>query len=134
VKKLWRLMYERFVNFHGIRNLIWVWTANPSDDALEWFPGLDIYSAIGDHSAQSPAFEKARTLFKGSKIITLSECGSIPDAAESWDYGATWSFFMTWYHEMTIPEGDNPYNSLAFWKKQMADEIVIGLERMPGWG
>jgi mannan endo-1,4-beta-mannosidase len=104
------------VNYHGIKNLVWVWTPDPSDDALDWFPGedvvdiigLDIYPQIGDHSPQSPAFEKVRTVFQGSKIIALSECGSIPDAEKSWDYGAPWSFFMTWYHEFTIPTEEKP--------------------------
>jgi mannan endo-1,4-beta-mannosidase len=141
VKKLWRLMYERFVNYHGIRNLIWVWTADASDDALDWFPGtdvvdivgMDIYPAIGDHSAQSSSFVKMRTIFEGSKIIALSECGSIPDADEVQENSAWWSWFMPWYHQYTIPEGENPYNSYQFWKKQMSSEFVIGLDKMPGW-
>src|SRR5690606_38440069 len=31
LQALWRLMYDRMVNHHGLRNLIWVWTNNGND-------------------------------------------------------------------------------------------------------
>ena len=27
-RALWRMMYDRFVNYHGLNNLLWVWNAN----------------------------------------------------------------------------------------------------------
>ncbi len=43
-KKLYALMYDRFTNYHGINNLIWVWNSLAAD----WYPGdatVDILSA-----------------------------------------------------------------------------------------
>src|SRR5690606_35495233 len=59
-KALWRLMFDRLVNYHGLKNLIWVWTTDAAPDNLEWYPGdeyvdilgADIYAADGDFSSQ----------------------------------------------------------------------------------
>jgi mannan endo-1,4-beta-mannosidase len=134
-------MYDRFVNHHKLLNLIWVWTTNTAADALDWYPGddivdivgQDIYPQAGDHNAQSVAFEAAKDIYKAKKIIALSECGSIPAAADMVSSGATWSYFMPWYREYVIPNGNPPHNSEAFWKTQMSSSFVISLEQIPGW-
>jgi mannan endo-1,4-beta-mannosidase len=140
-KKLYRLEYDRFVNHHGLKNLIWVWTTDSAANALDWYPGadvvdivgMDIYPPKGDHNAQSVAFEKVKSIYGASKIIALGECGAIPAAAEMVASGATWSYFLPWFGDYVIPTGSNDYNSLEFWKAQMAHSFVIGLDRMPGW-
>jgi mannan endo-1,4-beta-mannosidase len=140
-KALYKIIYDRFVNHHKIHNLIWVWTVDAADSALDWYPGddivdvvgMDIYPNAGDHASQSSSFEKVKDLFKGKKMIALSECGSIPDPAEAQKAGAAWSWFMPWYRDYTIPEGGTPHNSEAFWKTLMASNFVISLDEMPGW-
>jgi len=140
-KALWAIIYDRLVNYHKITNLIWVWTTGTDATALDWYPGddtvdivgMDIYPDTGDHNAQSVAFESAKDVFKASKIIALSECGSIPDADEMVAAGATWSYFMPWYGDYTIPNGNPAHNSEDFWKSQMGNSFVISLDQMPGW-
>jgi mannan endo-1,4-beta-mannosidase len=140
-KALYKIIYDRFVNHHKITNLIWAWTVDAADSALDWYPGddvvdvvgMDIYPDAGDHASQSSSFEKVKDLFKGKKIIALTECGSIPDAAEAKKAGAAWSWFMPWYRDYTIPQGGTPHNSEAFWKTLMASDYVISLDEMPGW-
>jgi mannan endo-1,4-beta-mannosidase len=139
-KKLYRIMYERLVKYHKIRNLIWVWTTGSTDKDLEWYPGddvvdilgLDIY-VMGNHSAQDDAFRKVRDMFGGRKIVALSECGSIPGADEMKSKGALWAYFMPWNDHFVIPLGDVPYNSVEFWRRLMNDPFVITLDKMPGW-
>jgi mannan endo-1,4-beta-mannosidase len=143
-KKLYRIMYYRFVNHHQIKNLIWVWTTGFTDKDLNWYPGDDVVDILGldiyvmnDHSPQDVAFKKVRDMFGGRKIVALSECGSIPGAKIMQSSGALWSYFVPWNQKFVIPEadvGDNfSYNSVAFWKSQMSDPFVLTLEKMPGW-
>jgi mannan endo-1,4-beta-mannosidase len=139
-KQLYKIMFDRFVNHHKLNNLIWVWTTDSASSAHDWYPGddvvdlvgMDIYPQAGDHDSQVAEFNKVKQIFNGRKIIALSECGSIPDAAQAKSAGAYWSYFMPWYREYVIPQGAN-YNTLDFWKALMGSSFVISLEQMPGW-
>jgi mannan endo-1,4-beta-mannosidase len=42
--QLWRLMYDRLISFHGINNLIWVW----SGGSLSCYPGDNRVDIIGE--------------------------------------------------------------------------------------
>ncbi|WP_224994380.1 glycosyl hydrolase [Cesiribacter sp. SM1] len=133
LKALWHLMYDRMVNHHGLRNLIWVWTREPGDEA--WYPGdeyvdivgRDIYKD-GDHSSHAIEFNNMNALYGGKKMITLSEVGSFPDVDNLIEDGAGWSWYMPWYGGYTR---DSFYNSLSLWRKMFAHEYVITLDEMP---
>ncbi|WP_207531839.1 glycosyl hydrolase [Desertivirga arenae] len=132
-KKLYQIMYDRMVNYHGLKNLIWVWTREPNDEA--WYPGdayvdivgRDIYKQ-GDHSSQSIEFNNMNALYGGKKMVALSECGSNPDPDNLVADAAAWSWFMTWYGDYTRMR---TYNTLTLWKKIMAHPYVITLDEMP---
>jgi mannan endo-1,4-beta-mannosidase len=132
-KKLYQVMFDRMVNHHGLKNLIWVWTREPNDDA--WYPGdeyidivgRDIYKD-GDHSSQVSEFSTLKDKYSNKKMITLSECGSFPDPDNLKKDGARWSWFMPWYGSFVK---DSKYNSLDLWKKTMAHDYVITLDEMP---
>jgi mannan endo-1,4-beta-mannosidase len=126
-------MYDRMVNHHGLRNLIWVWTREPNDDA--WYPGdqyvdiigRDIYKD-GDHSSQTLEFSDLNSRYGGRKMVTLSEAGSFPDADNLVKDEAAWSWYMPWYGDYTR---QSKYNSLDLWKKMFAHDYVITLDEMP---
>ena len=132
-KKLYQIMFDRMVNFHGLHNLIWVWTREPNDDA--WYPGdeyvdivgRDIYKT-GDHGSQLSEFSSMTARYGGKKMVTISECGSIPDADNLVKDGAAWSYFMPWYGDFVR---SSTYNSLDLWKKMFASDYVITLDEMP---
>ncbi|HMI04984.1 MAG TPA: glycosyl hydrolase [Pedobacter sp.] len=132
-KKLYQLMYDRMVNYHKLNNLIWVWTREPGDDA--WYPG-DVYVDIvgrdiykqGDHSSQVAEFNALNTLYGSKKMITLSECGAIPDVDNLSKDAAAWSWFMPWYGDYTR---NSIHNSPDLWKKMFASNYVITLDEMP---
>lgn len=132
-KKLYQVMYDRMVNYHGLKNLIWVWTREPNDN--DWYPGdayvdvvgRDIYKQ-GDHSSQLSEFNALNTLYGTKKMITLSEVGSIPDVDNLVADGAAWSWFMPWYGDFTR---NSTHNSLDLWKKMFASDYVITLDEMP---
>lgn len=132
-KKLYQIMYDRMVNFHGLKNLIWVWTREPNDDS--WYPGdnmvdivgRDVYKT-GDHNSQITEFNAMNTLYGTKKMVTLSEVGSIPDVDNLVRDGAAWSWFMPWYGDYTR---NSTHNSLDLWKKMFAHAYVITLDEMP---
>jgi mannan endo-1,4-beta-mannosidase len=135
-KALWQLMYDRMVNHWGLNNLIWVWTTNTNTDALDWYPGdnyvdiigMDIYPGENQHSSQYYEFNRVKDKFAGHKIITLSECGSVPDPAQMIQYGDVWSWFMPWNGDYT--ESDN-HNGSSWWKKFFSYSYVITRDKMP---
>jgi len=132
-KKLYQVMYDRMVNHHKLNNLIWVWTREPNDDA--WYPGdqyvdiigRDIYKQ-GDHGSQIAEFTALNALYGSKKMVTLSECGSMPDVANLTKDAAAWSWFMPWYGDFTR---NSMHNSLDLWKKMFASSYVITLDEMP---
>jgi mannan endo-1,4-beta-mannosidase len=132
-KKLYQLMYDRMVNYHKLNNLIWVWTHEPNDEA--WYPGDDYVDIVGrdiykqgDHGSQSAEFNAMNALYGSKKMITLSECGSIPDVDNLSKDAAAWSWFMPWYGDYTR---NSTNNSLELWKKMFSSSYVITLDEMP---
>lgn len=132
-KKLWQVMFDRMVNFHGLKNLIWVWTREPNDD--DWYPGdeyvdivgRDIYKE-GDHSSQILEFNDMTSRYGGKKMVTISESGSFPDVDNLIKDAAAWSWFMPWNGDFTRLA---KYNSLDLWKKMFASDYVLTLDEMP---
>jgi mannan endo-1,4-beta-mannosidase len=135
-KALWRIMFDRMVNHHRLNNLIWVWTTNSHADALDWYPGdnytdilgMDLYPGENKHGSQYLEFEKVKDIFKGKKMIALSECGSVPDPALMMEYGDTWSWFMPWNGDYNR---SNAHNGAAWWNKFFSYDYVISRDKMP---
>ena len=135
-KALWRLLFDRLVNHHGLNNLIWVWTTSASDNAANWYPGdeyvdvlgMDIYPGSNQHGSQYISFNKVREFTGGKKMITLSECGSVPDPAVMLEYGDTWSWFMPWNGDYTRSDS---HNGAAWWQKFFSYDYVVTRDMMP---
>jgi hypothetical protein len=135
-KALWRLMYDRLVNHHGLKNLIWVWTTDAAANNLDWYPGdeyvdilgADIYAADGDFSSQVLAYNAIKEKFGGRKLITLSENGPVPDPDNLVADRAHWSWFMPWYGSFIR---DGIKNPLSHWQKVMTHDYVVTLDEMP---
>ncbi len=135
-KALWQLMYDRLVNYHGLNNLIWVWTTNTNSDALDWYPGhdyvdivgMDIYPGEYQHSSQYYEFNRVKEKFGGRKIIALSECGSVPDPLQMKQYGDVWSWFMPWNGDFTRAD---KHNGAIWWNKFFSYSYVITRDKMP---
>ncbi len=132
-KTLYRLMYDRMVNYHGLKNLIWVWTSQQNDQS--WYPGDDVVDIVGrdiykdgDHSSQLLEFNQLNNDVKGKKMITLSESGSFPDVDNLVADEVPWSYFMPWYGDFVRSA---KYNSLDLWKKMFAHNYVLTLDEMP---
>jgi mannan endo-1,4-beta-mannosidase len=148
-KMLWKLMFDRFVNVHGLDNLIWVWTSDEAADAADWYPGDAYVDIVGrdfyysprvvNHSSLTASFDAIKNITNGKKLVTLSECGSVPHPDSLVEDGAGWSYFMPWNRSFTIDtmaEWDGVVykdNSKAFWNTLMNHDYVLSLDEMPGW-
>lgn len=126
-KKLWRMMYERMTEVHGLHNLIWVW--NSLDPA--WYPGddcvdivsADLYTTAGNYGSCKCDFDYARRL--SSKMIALSECGVNPDPERAIKAGAPWLWQMTWCGGF-VDAG--AWNSIQQYKRMYQSPYAVTLE------
>ncbi len=109
---LYDIMYDRLTNFHGLNNLIWVWsTPEPT-----WYPGnskvdiigFDSYPGAFNYTTQKSVFDQLYTIVGGQKLIALSENGPIPDIAFSFSQDAPWSYFMSW-NNLVADENSTPH-------------------------
>ena len=134
-KWLWKLLFDRLVNHHGLHNLIWVWTSTGTTDALNWYPGddfvdvvgADIYLPAGSYSSNFITFDNLAALYQGKKIIALSENGPIPDPEKLFDEGAGWSWFSTWSGSFIT---DGVSNTNAHVEEVFNHDYVITLDEI----
>ncbi len=135
-KALWKLMFDRLVGHHQLNNLIWVWTSDASDSAIDWYPGddyvdvigMDIYPGENQHGSQYVNFDRVKTLFEGRKILALSECGSIPSVEAIFEYGDIWSWVMPWNGDYTR---NDKHNGTTFLNIFLKSDKVITRDEMP---
>jgi len=105
-QKLWKMLFERFVNFHGLDNLLWVWNANaprdiPKDEAFSYrhyYPGrdyVDVLAADVYHfDYEQKDYNELLELADG-KLIALGEVGELPKP-EILEAQPKWAWFMVW--------------------------------------
>ncbi len=101
-KKLYRMLYDRLVNFHGINNLIWVFNANEikgNVDSYEtYYPGDDIVDILAT-DVYSEGFNQENydelLALAGEKPIALGEVGNVP-SLEILQSQPKWIWFMKW--------------------------------------
>jgi hypothetical protein len=135
-KALWRYLFTRYTQVHGLTNLIWVYNPTETTGALSaWYPGdgyvdqisYDFYPSSG-HPSFSAIYKAAYDFTGGRKGVWMSENGAIPDPDTQFSEGADWTGFVTWYRDFLT---DGKTNSLAFVKKVYAHEKVITLDEVP---
>jgi mannan endo-1,4-beta-mannosidase len=104
--KLWKLLYDRFVNYHKLNNLIWVWNANaprdiPKDEAYsykDYYPGADYVDVLAtdvyNFDYEQKDYQDLLDLAAG-KLIALGEVGELP-RPEILSAQPKWAWFMVW--------------------------------------
>ncbi len=101
-KKLWRIMYERYTDYHGLNNLIWVLGySHKMENVKDWYPGDEYCDIIG---ADTYDIEIVHKLYRAMKKVTsapkplcLHECGKNPTVKDL--KISPWNYFMTWHTE-----------------------------------
>ncbi len=116
IQKLWKMMYDRYVNHFHLNNLLWVWGANgprdiPGDEAYaykDFYPGNDYVDVLGADvyhmDYEQKDYNELLDLANG-KLIALTECGELPSTTIL-QAQPKWSWFLVWTNFI-----DEPYNS-----------------------
>ncbi|MBR1569232.1 MAG: hypothetical protein IJ651_00685 [Bacteroidales bacterium] len=134
-KQLWKLLRDKLEGEYGLDNLIWVWTLDATvgaeNDYALWYPGNDLVDIVGcdiyeeNTSVKSRQYKAAVQLTGGRKLVTVSECGNIPDPEQCLSENQSWSWFLAWNLE------DFKLNTTDYWKKLMGSARVFTRESMP---
>lgn len=128
-KKLWIYMYDRYTNYHGLNNLIWVfgYTTNPD---RKWYPGenyVDIAGCDGyKNSIMQTSFKKLKRIVGDYMPLVYHENGPIPNPTDLQEKKVGWLWFMTW-HTTYIKEENIP----SYLNKVYQDDYVITLDELP---
>lgn len=108
VKKLFRMMYDRYTNVHHLDNLIWVWNSQvpecyPGDDVVDII-SRDMYPPEHEHTSQKDMYHNLLQITPTSKISIIGEIGTVPCAKDVVCEGIGWASFMTWSKEFSLTE------------------------------
>ena len=137
---LYRLMYQRMTEMHGLNNLIWVWNGQSED----WYPGDDVVDIIGwdvypgEHvySSQAEIFLRAMGCSGQRKLIWMTENGCIPDPDELFADGTVWGCWCTWGGEFVLKSAGfnalgETYTEKDMLLKAYRDERVVTRATLP---
>lgn len=132
VKKLYRIMYDRYTNLHGLNNLIWVWNAPvpecyPGDDVVDII-SRDMYPEPHMHTSQSEKYHELLKITKQPKITLIGEIGTLPDVDAIHEEKVGWASFMTWSRIFCLTE---EFNSYEYLKTLYESPYAVTLERLP---
>ena len=109
---LYNIIFDRMINYHGLNNLLWAWSAPESS----WYPGntkidicgKDSYPGSYNYDPLKNDFDILFNLSGGHKIIALTECGPIPDSNLCMTNDIPWSYFMSW-SSLTTSQNSNQH-------------------------
>lgn len=124
-KRLYRLIFDRFREHHGLHNLIWVWTSYGKEKD-NWYPGDDVVDLIVRDYESPTAWVEFQEMFgsKG-KMFGLGEEGKLPDPTRFTQ--RPWLYFLTWAYMIQDLEKGNSRD----WIRQVyADARTITLRDM----
>lgn len=141
--ELWKVMYDRMVNYHGLTNLIWVFNAG---DSKRWYPG-DEYVDIVAYDFYNKNLSEMRWWYDyfhenyPGKLYAISEFGSIPKVSEFWSDGQYWSFLIPWYdYNRTNSTGSEAFDStdhgnanIDYWNDALQQEYVVTRDELPSF-
>jgi mannan endo-1,4-beta-mannosidase len=130
-KQLYNIVFDRLKNYHGLHNLVWVW----SSPEASWYPGNDKVDIIGydsypgefNYGIQKTIFDQLFKIVNGEKLIAMSENGPIPNPDDCLLMDAAWSYFMSW-SDLVIAQNEGPHLLDVFYDK---DVLTLGYSSNP---
>ncbi len=110
---LYRQLFDRFVNYHHLDNLVWVWNANAPGSGgsgpgpyVDYFPGLEYVDvlSVDIYGEFKQSFYDDLVALAGGKPVALGEVGGLPSPAVLKEQ-PKYTWFMTWseFIEMSNP-------------------------------
>ncbi|HWA86107.1 MAG TPA: glycosyl hydrolase [Opitutus sp.] len=99
---LYRQLFDRYVNHHHLKNLVWVWSVDrvhgPEMEHAKYFPGIDDVDVLaldvygGDFA---PSYYDSLVALAHGKPLALAEVGN-PPPPEVLEQQPLWTYYMTW--------------------------------------
>ena len=132
VKKLWKIMYDRYTKTHNLTNLIWVWNAEraeyyPGDDMVDVI-SRDIYPPAHEHTSRKNEYHELIKIPGTQKISIIGEIGVIPDIDGIHREKVGWSSYMTWSKDFCLTER---FNTDAVLKRMYDSPYAVTKENLP---
>ncbi|NHN32441.1 glycosyl hydrolase [Paenibacillus agricola] len=135
-KQLYSIMFERFTQFHGLNNLIWIWTTSDSVYSKDWYPGndyvdilgIDRYIKAGDYSPLMNAYDSVNVMGNNQKMVAYTENGPIPDPRLLKRNKVGWMYFNTWHEKFLM---DGIINSEYHLRMVYNHPYVTTLDKLP---
>jgi mannan endo-1,4-beta-mannosidase len=100
------MMYDRYVNYFHLNNLIWVWGPNSPRDLVndeawayeDYYPGQEYVDVLGadvyHNDYKQSHYDQLIELGKG-KVVALTEVGELP-TPEILEKQPRWAWFLIW--------------------------------------
>ncbi len=132
---LWKVLYKRLNVYHGLDNLIWVWSAQNADwyvgDALCDITSADAYS---DDKTESHAdILLYLTNISPDKPVIMSECGSFPSIQSLADDNAFWGIIGHWGGSYMLTENgefSDKYNTAEELIEMYNNSITVTRDKL----
>lgn len=133
---LYKLVFTRLNDYHGLTNLIWVW----SGESYDYYPGddcadivaMDVYSD-SDISANNRMMDAIRYTIR-TKPIALTECGRIPNPDLLKRDNALWLWFSLWRGDYIVgADGQISYEHVSRDELDYAynNELYVTRDELP---
>jgi mannan endo-1,4-beta-mannosidase len=101
---LYRQLFDRFVNYHHLDNLVWVWNVNSPGTGgrgpgpyVDYFPGLEYADvlSVDIYGDFKQSYYDDLLALSGGKPVALGEVGGLPSPA-TLSAQPKYTWFMTW--------------------------------------
>ncbi len=130
-KKLYRMLYDRLVNFHGLNNLLWVYNANELRENVDpydrEYPGNDVVDILATdvyrNGFSRNDYDRLLAL-AGDKPVALGEVGMVPPP-DTLVQQPRWTWFMVW------GEPGGSFQGFQAFRAAYASDAVITLDKLP---
>jgi mannan endo-1,4-beta-mannosidase len=100
-KQLYRLLYDRLVNFHQLHNLLWVWNPDRPNRAdrqfSDYFPGQEYVDvlALDCYGPFEQSYYDDLNALSDGKVLAIGETAQ-PPTLEIYQYQPKWTYYMKW--------------------------------------
>lgn len=133
-RDLYKAMFDRYVNYHKLNNLIWVWNVdrihNEETEHKHYFPGLEYVDILSldvyGNDYKQKYYESIQNLAQGKPTV-LGEVGN-PPSLEIIEKQPNWSYWVIWAG-MVRNASKTQYNEYDLNEKVLfqEDDVYVGL-------
>ncbi len=132
--KLWQLMYNRYTEYWGLDNLIWVYGYSGNAKEMNaWYPG-DMYVDLVGADSYTPGvnehlYQACEDINPKGMPIVFHECCMIPTEEEMISTGAQWLYFMVWHTSWLTDTSQG--NTIERLNEIYNSDYFITLDKLP---